>query len=97
MEEKKDTIQEKLDKYVSREVRLIAIVVAILGFVYFNFLRPLSRLEHTLDFMRNNEMKHTEESISEIRKILSDEQKRDLERDILIQKILTTLEKHDKD
>lgn len=91
MEERKINVST-LDKYISREFQIIAIVVGILGTFYAMVLSPLQRQASELEAIRDNHLTHIEQEIIEIRKKQADRDLCDAERDIKLERILTILE-----
>jgi len=83
----------KIDKYVSREFQIIAVVVGILGTFYAMVLLPIQRQTQELEVIKNNHLNHIEQEITEIRKKQSDRDLCDAERDKKIERILVILEK----
>jgi len=89
-------MQTKIDEYVGRDWKIIITVVTILSVVYIYVLEPINDIQHSLDFIKNNELKHTEQNIAEIKKIIEDERVSNLERDKKLERILTKLEEDGK-
>jgi len=86
----------KIDKYISREVQVITVIVAILGAFYGMVLNPIQKQSYELDIIKNNHLTHIEKEIVEIRKKQSDRDLCDAERDKKIERILTILERGEK-
>ncbi|EKE25861.1 MAG: hypothetical protein ACD_5C00016G0010 [uncultured bacterium] len=89
--------QTKLDKYVSREVRIIAMVLVVSGSVYNMVLVPLQKISNEVEYIKGNHLKHIEDDISEIRQAEKDEQTRNADRDKKLERIITMLEQHEKE
>ena len=64
--------QSKLDKYVSREFRIIIAVLTAAGIVYTMILVPLQKLESNYDYIKNNDLRHIEDNTAAINKRLDD-------------------------
>jgi hypothetical protein len=64
--------QSNLDKYVSREFRIIMAVLAAAGIVYTMILVPLGKLESNYDYIKNNDLRHIEDNTNTINKRLDD-------------------------
>lgn len=86
----------KLDKYVSREVRIIFFVVATLGTVYSMVLLPQQKMSNDIEYIKTNHLKHIEDDIAEIRKEEQDEGAKNADRDKKLERIITMLEEHEK-
>lgn len=77
----------KLDDYVSKNVRIIATVIAVLSSIYFMVLLPMKELQDTVDTIENNHLVHIGDSIE---KIQATQEKQGL----LLERIQAQLEDH---
>ena len=77
----------KLDDYVSKNVRIIATVIAVLSSIYFMVLLPMKELQDTVDSIKNNHLVHIGDSIE---KIQTTQEKQGL----LLERIQVQLEDH---
>jgi hypothetical protein len=85
-------VENKIDKYLSREWQIILGVVGILYVFYSMVLIPIRKTESDLAFIRENHLVHIEQEINEIRKKQCDRDLSDAEMRENIVKILTILE-----
>lgn len=89
--------QAKLDKYVSREARIIFLVVAALGTVYTMILQQQQKMGNDIEYIKNNHLKHIEDDIAEIRQDEQKESANNADRDKKLERIITMLEEHEKE
>jgi hypothetical protein len=82
----------KIDKYVSRAWQIAIAIFSVCSFIYLFILCPLNKATSDINEIKDNHLKHIEETISEIRKKQSERDLGDSNRDVKIEKILTILE-----
>ena len=85
-----------IDRYLSREAKVVAKVVTMLSAFYFLVLVPLQGMKSDIEYIKENHLKHIEEEITEIRQFQGSETEKDSDRDKNIEKILTILEEREK-
>jgi len=86
--------ENELDRYVSRNARIIMLTISIASSVYFFVLRPLQYLEDEVFSIKNNHLVHVQDSLDRIESNLSEDKKENRLRDESLTRIETLLNNH---
>ena len=86
------SVENKIDKYISREYQIIVVVASIFSAFYFLVLCPINDQRAALNSIKDNHLVHIESDIVEIRKKQADRDITDAQMRENIVKILTILE-----
>lgn len=81
-----------LDRYLSREAKIIVQVVSVMSVFYFLVLVPIQGMQSDIEYIKENHLKHIEEEITEIRQYQGKQTEKDESRDGKIERVLTILE-----
>ena len=86
------SVENKIDRYISREYQIIVVVASIFSAFYFLVLCPINDQRAAIMSIKDNHLVHIEKDIVEIRKKQADRDITDAKMANDITKILTILE-----
>jgi hypothetical protein len=86
--------ENELDKYVSRNVRLVAVTITVASSIYFFALRPIQNLESEVSSIKTNHLTHIQGSLDRIEADLKNEKEDDKKRDEMLTRLEILLKSH---
>jgi len=86
--------ESELDKYVSRNVRLVAVTISVASSIYFFALRPIQTLQEEVSSIKNNHLAHIQSSLERIEEDLNGEKEDDKKRDETLTRLEILLKAH---
>jgi hypothetical protein len=86
--------RKEIDRYFSREVKIVTFVLGLVSSLYLWVLRPIQSLQDETSSIKNNHLIHVQNSLDRIELDMRGEKEDDKKRDEALTRIETLLKSH---